>query len=83
MAKSISCSSILLCLALFATATSAFTVVRPAAVSTTALQMKFLKDMGFEKPSWLPDFDKKEEEKKEEPDSADAAPVEEEAAKSE
>jgi hypothetical protein len=31
--------------------------------STTVLSMKFLKDLGFEKPSWLPDFgggDKKE-----------------------
>ena len=32
-------------------------------VKSTSLQPKFLKDLGFEKPSWLPDFGgaKKEE----------------------
>ena len=33
------------------------------ATSSTSLSMKFMKDLGFEKPSWLPDFgggDKKE-----------------------
>ena len=34
-------------------------------VSATALQFKFLKELGLEKPSWLPDFGgKKEEEAK-------------------
>lgn len=29
---------------------------------STALGPKFLKDLGFEKPSWLPEFGKKKEE---------------------
>ena len=40
---------------------------KPAFLSSkTALQFKFLKDLGLEKPSWLPDFggEKKEEEAK-------------------
>lgn len=56
--------------------------------SRSALRMKFLKDLGFEKPSWLPDFGgekkeekpAKEEEKTEEPAAAaegEAAPAEE------
>ena len=35
-------------------------------LSTTARPMKFLKDLGFEKPSWLPDFGGDKEEKEEE-----------------
>ena len=37
---------------------------RPAFCASTALQFKFLKEMGLEKPDWLPDFGggKKEEE---------------------
>lgn len=58
--------------------TSAFTIMVRQGVnpSTTVLNMKFLKDMGFEKPSWLPDFgggDKKEGQEKVNSD----APVEE------
>jgi hypothetical protein len=69
---------------------AAFSVRPPAASSTTALRMKFLKDMGFEKPSWLPDFGGAKEEKKEEPAAAPAAdataseePAKEEPAKAE
>jgi hypothetical protein len=56
-------------------------------VSSTAVQFGFLKDMGIEKPSWLPDFGGKEEVKKvEEPvavaegesEEAEEAPVAEE-----
>jgi hypothetical protein len=39
------------------------TVAQPATVA----QFKFLKELGIEKPSWLPDFGSKEEEKKPEP----------------
>jgi len=37
----------------------------------TSLKFKFLKDLGLEKPSWLPDFggDKKEEEAPPAPDA--------------
>jgi hypothetical protein len=70
---------------------AAFSVRPPAASSTTALHMKFLKDMGFEKPGWLPDFGGSKEEKKEEPASAAPAadttvseePAKEEPAKAE
>jgi hypothetical protein len=52
--------------------TESFTVVHlhrgtsptSSSSSSSALDMKFMKDLGFEKPSWLPDFgggDKKEE----------------------
>jgi hypothetical protein len=43
---------------------NAFTPVsRPAfGVKTTALQFGFLKDLGIEKPTWLPDFGGKKEE---------------------
>lgn len=40
-------------------------IVQSAEQSTTSLGPGFLKDLGFEKPSWLPDFgggDKKETE---------------------
>jgi hypothetical protein len=60
---------------------------RPAAFAATrteALQFGFLKDLGLEKPDWLPDFGgKKEEAKKpnveeEITTEEEAAPVEEE-----
>ena len=38
-----------------------------AASSATTLNMKFLKDLGFEKPSWLPDFGGKKEKEEEAP----------------
>jgi hypothetical protein len=61
---------LLLLVAVVIVGTDAFTVhVRTTHLSTkpTALQMKFLKDLGFEKPSWLPNFggEKKEDEAKE------------------
>ena len=43
------------------TAAAFMPVVPPSARMVTSLQPKFLKDLGFEKPSWLPDFGKKEE----------------------
>ena len=62
----------LLALALLITTSDAFVpaatrnaVVQSAESSTTSLGPGFLKDLGFEKPSWLPDFgggDKKKEE---------------------
>jgi hypothetical protein len=70
---------------------AAFSVQPPTALSSpSALHMKFLKDLGFEKPSWLPDFGGSKEEKKEEPAAAPAAdatkseePAKEEPAKEE
>ena len=68
-------STSLVALALLTVGTHAFV---PAVSSTTrhstALGPKFLKDLGFEKPSWLPDFGggKKDEEE------ASAAPAEQE-----
>jgi hypothetical protein len=44
---------------------------RPAFASKTALQFGFLKELGIEKPDWLPDFGGKKEEA--------PAPAEEEA----
>ena len=38
--------------------------------AATSVQFKFLKDLGLEKPSWLPDFGGKKEE--EEPVAVDA-----------
>lgn len=67
--------SIITIAVLFAFASLADAFVPPSALasgttksgehSKTSLGPKFLKDLGFEKPSWLPDFgggDKKEEE---------------------
>ena len=45
---------------------------KSARLSSVELNFKFLKDMGLEKPSWLPDFGGKKEE-------SDAKPVEDEA----
>ena len=44
---------------------------------STALAFGFLKELGLEKPSWLPDFGGKKEEPAEEPTAE--APAEEEA----
>lgn len=73
---------LLLC---FAIASNAFTaVVTPSqcqhhVATTTSLSMKFMKDLGFEKPSWLPDFGGKKE--SEDANAADsAAPNSEEKA---
>jgi hypothetical protein len=80
--KMIRSTALLLALAVAGVAlTSAFTInVRQGLnPSTTVLSMKFLKDLGFEKPSWLPDFgggDKKEGEEKV---NSDDAPKEEES----
>ena len=55
---------------------AAFVPMNAQSLSTTALPMKFLKDLGFEKPSWLPDFgggDKKEEEKPKETEEKETA----------
>lgn len=49
----------------FVPATPRQTVVS-AEQSATSLGPGFLKDLGFEKPSWLPDFGAKKEETKEE-----------------
>ena len=44
--------------------TNAFApIIRPA-TSASALQLGFLKDLGLEKPSWLPDFGGKKKEEK-------------------
>lgn len=51
---------LLLCVAITSNAFTA--VVSPShrhhttMTSSTTLSMKFMKDLGFEKPSWLPDF---------------------------
>ncbi len=72
-------------LLLVAMATAFAPVNRPAfaATRTEALQFGFLKDLGLEKPDWLPDFGGKKEEEKpaaeeEIPAEEEAAPVEEE-----
>lgn len=58
---------------------SAFVPARPAFASKTQLQFKFLKDLGLEKPSWLPDFgDKKEEPEKDEASASKKGDAEEE-----
>jgi hypothetical protein len=44
----------------------------------TSLQFGFLKDLGFEKPSWLPDFGGKKEETKSEPVAKEETPEGEE-----
>jgi hypothetical protein len=62
-------------LCLFAVTNAFVPAGQPAfGVKTTALQFGFLKDLGLEKPSWLPDFggDKKEEEAKAEVPAEDA-----------
>jgi hypothetical protein len=62
-----------------ATASGAAFVPAPAATKqvtqTTALSFGFLKDLGIEKPGWLPDFGGSKEEDKpaEEPAAEDAA----------
>lgn len=72
-------------LLLVAMATAFAPVNRPAfaATRTEALQFGFLKELGIEKPDWLPDFGGKKEEEKEpeaeeETAGEEAAPVEEE-----
>lgn len=58
----------LLIAALFIGSANAFVPTTPrqtvisAEQSTTSLGPGFLKDLGFEKPSWLPDFGAKKEE---------------------
>ena len=62
----------LLISALFIGSANAFVPATPrqtvasAEQSVTSLGPGFLKDLGFEKPSWLPDFGAKKEETKEE-----------------
>jgi hypothetical protein len=46
--------------------------------SATSLQFGFLKDLGFEKHSWLPDFGGKKEETKSEPVAVEETPEGEE-----
>lgn len=46
------------------------------ATSKTQLQFGFLKELGIEKPSWLPDFGGKKEEKTEAEDAPAAAATE-------
>lgn len=56
--------------------TTAFAPSTPASRGAgTALQLKFLKELGLEKPSWLPDFGG---EKKDEETSSSAPPPSEE-----
>jgi hypothetical protein len=50
---------------------------RPAFASKTALQFGFLKELGIEKPDWLPDFGGKEEEAPAPAAEEEAAPAEE------
>ena len=59
----------LLFVALVIVAVTAFVPASPRShrISTTAVGFKFLKDMGLEKPSWLPDFGGKKEEEAETP----------------
>ena len=40
----------------------AFAPINAPSSRTTALQFGFLKELGLEKPSWLPDFGSKEDE---------------------
>jgi hypothetical protein len=66
------------------TITDAFTInavsttTRNIHYSPTILNMKFLKDLGFEKPSWLPDFGgaSKNDDEEKVNDSDDAKPEE-------
>ena len=69
-----------LVLALIAATVSGAAFVVPAASkqgAQTALAFGFLKDLGLEKPSWLPDFGKKEEKPAGEEPSAEAGEEEE------
>ena len=61
-----------LLLLLLAAVANAFVVVPPAKTSTQ-LNLKFLKDLGLEKPSWLPDFGGDKEEEKAAADDDEAA----------
>ena len=56
-------------------------ISRPATVSKTctALEFGFLKDLGLEKPSWLPDFGSKKEEETPPADETEEAEGEETA----
>jgi|TARA_B100001142_G_C13789913_1_gene444480 hypothetical protein len=54
--------SALFLVAAAAGSTLAFAPTNPAGRPSTHLHPKFLKDLGFEKPSWLPEFGKKDEE---------------------
>lgn len=73
--------TLLIALLLVAVA-SAFVPQSPAFRSKTELQPKFLQDLGFEKPSWLPDFggEKKKEEAATKDTESSAEGEEEEAA---
>ena len=77
---------LLLCVAM---ATNGFTAVvnpnhcRHSMTSTTTLSMKFMKDLGFEKPSWLPDFGGAKKEDDDASKADDAAAKTEEKAESE
>lgn len=57
--------------------TNAFAPIRPA-TSASALQLGFLKDLGLEKPSWLPDFGGKQKEEEKAPAPASEVVTEEE-----
>lgn len=67
--------------------TTAFApLAAPARRGGSALQMKFLKDLGLEKPSWLPDFGGEKEKEEVAPSEGDEdaeAATEEEASKEE
>ena len=64
---------------LFAGATAFSPQASPSsAVRSTKLQFGFLKDLGLEKPSWLPDFGGKDSEEKEPVAVADAEASDEE-----
>lgn len=54
-----------------------------AAPATTQLQFKFLKELGLEKPDWLPDFGGKKEEEAAPVASSEDEESEEEAAEEE
>ena len=57
--------------------TSSRAVTASSAESKTVLHFKFLKDLGLEKPSWLPDFGGSKEEEEAPPAPAEATATEE------
>ena len=65
--------TVIAALFLMATTANAFAPMSRPASKTTALEFGFLKDLGLEKPSWLPDFGG---EKKKSEDAAPAAEAE-------
>ena len=52
----------ILAVLLLAVAVNGFTPVHKPAKTNTALSFGFLKELGLEKPSWLPDFGSSKEE---------------------